>query len=117
MATTISAPTTAATCLPTPRRRTVVAPKRTGRSSLPTSLRPTQNTSTALAAYDVLSDLPVQPTVRGGSGRGRPARGTTAARDEDGKLHLGQGAAVRLPPAWLEDVSSAAQRAYPPQPG
>jgi hypothetical protein len=41
---------------------------------------------------------PVQPTVQGGPGRGRPTRGTTAARVEDGKLHPGQGAAVRLPP-------------------
>jgi hypothetical protein len=82
----------------TPRRRTTTAPKRTGRSSLPSSPRPSQNTSTALAVYDVLSDPLVQLTVRGGPGRGRPARGTTAARVEDGKLHPSQGAAVRLPP-------------------
>jgi hypothetical protein len=32
---------------------------------------------------------PAQLTVRGGPGRGRPARGTTVARVEDGKLHPG----------------------------
>jgi hypothetical protein len=37
MATTTSAPTTAATCPPTLHRRTTVAPKRTDRSSLPSS--------------------------------------------------------------------------------
>jgi hypothetical protein len=37
MATTTSAPTTAATCPPTPHRRTTAAPVRTGRSSLPSS--------------------------------------------------------------------------------
>jgi hypothetical protein len=37
MATTTSAPTTAATCPPTPHRQTAAAPKRTGRSSLPSS--------------------------------------------------------------------------------
>jgi hypothetical protein len=45
---------------------------------------PSQNTSTALAAYDVLCDPPVQPA--------------TVARAEDGMLHPGQAAAVRLPP-------------------
>jgi hypothetical protein len=83
---------------PTPRRRTAAAPKRTGRTSLPSSPRPSQNTSTALAAYDVLGDPPARLTMRGGPGRGRPARGTTAARMKDRKLHPGQGAAVRLPP-------------------
>jgi hypothetical protein len=59
MATTPSAPTTAATCPPTLHRRTAAAPKRTGRFSLPSSPRLSQNTSTALAAYDVLCDPPV----------------------------------------------------------
>jgi hypothetical protein len=45
---------------------------------------PSQNTSTALAAYDVLCDPLVQPA--------------TVARTEDGMLHPGQAAAVRLPP-------------------
>jgi hypothetical protein len=40
---------------------------------------------------------PVQLTARGGPGRARPARDTTAARVEDGKLHPSQGAAVCLP--------------------
>jgi hypothetical protein len=63
MATTTSAPTTAATYPPTPHRRTTAAPMRTGRSSLPSSPRLSQNTSTALAAYDVLCDPPVLPTT------------------------------------------------------
>jgi hypothetical protein len=37
MATTTSAPTTAATCPPTTHRRAAAAPKRTGRSSIPSS--------------------------------------------------------------------------------
>jgi hypothetical protein len=37
MATTTSAPTTSATCPPTPHRRMAAAPMRTGRSSLPSS--------------------------------------------------------------------------------
>jgi hypothetical protein len=45
---------------------------------------PSQNTSTALAAYDVLCDPPVQPA--------------TVARAEDGMLHPVQEAAVCLPP-------------------
>jgi hypothetical protein len=53
---------------------------------LATSTRtgPSQNTSTALAAYDVLCDPLVQPA--------------TVARTEDGMLHPGQAAAVLLPP-------------------
>jgi hypothetical protein len=58
MATTPSAPTIAATCPPTPHRRTAAAPKRTDRTSLLSSPRLSQNTSTALAAYDVLCDPP-----------------------------------------------------------
>jgi hypothetical protein len=54
---------------------------------------PSQNTSTALTAYDVLWDPPV--------------RLATVARTEDGMLHPGRAAAVRLAPAWLEDASSA----------
>jgi hypothetical protein len=37
LAATTSAPTTTATCLPAPHQRAPVAPKRTGRSSLPSS--------------------------------------------------------------------------------
>jgi hypothetical protein len=85
MATTPSAPTTAATCPPTPHRRTAATPKRTGRSSLPSSPRLSQNTSTALAAYDVLCDPPVQSTAQGGPGRGRPAQGATDTRAADGQ--------------------------------
>jgi hypothetical protein len=69
----------------TPHRRTAAAPMRTGRSSLPSSPRLSQNTSTALAAYDVLCDPPVQPTAQGGPGRGRPAPGATDTRAADGQ--------------------------------
>jgi hypothetical protein len=85
MATTTSAPTTATTCPPTPHRRTTAAPMRTGRSSLPSSPRLSQNTSTALAAYDVLCDPPVQPTAQGGPGRGRPVHGATDTHAADGQ--------------------------------
>ena len=57
-----------------------------------------QNTNTALSAYDVLCNPPVQPTAQGGPGRGWPARGTTVARVEDGQLHPGPAATVRLTP-------------------
>jgi hypothetical protein len=46
---------------------------------------PSQNMSTALAAYDVLHDPPVQPTAQGGPGHGRPAHGTTDTRAADGQ--------------------------------
>jgi hypothetical protein len=83
--TTTSAPTTAATCPPTPHRRTSAAPKRTGRSSLPSSPRLSQNMSTALVAYDVLVDPPVQPTAQGGPGGSRPAHGATDTRAANGQ--------------------------------
>jgi hypothetical protein len=50
-----------------------------------TRTRPSQNTSTALAAYDVLCDPPVQPTAQGGPRRGRPAHGATDTRAADGQ--------------------------------
>jgi hypothetical protein len=46
---------------------------------------PSQNTTTALAVYDVLCDPPVQPTAQGGPGRGRPAQGATDTRAADGQ--------------------------------
>jgi hypothetical protein len=51
-----TAPTAASTCPPTPHQRAPAAPKRTDRSSLPPSLRPPQNMSTALVVYDVLGN-------------------------------------------------------------
>jgi hypothetical protein len=83
--TTTSAPTTAATCPLTPHRRTADAPKRTDRSSLPSSPRLPQNTSTALAAYDLLGGPPVQPTAQGGPRRSRPAHDAAGARAADGQ--------------------------------
>jgi hypothetical protein len=44
-----------------------------------------QNTSTALAAYDVLCDPPVRPTAQGGPRRGRPAHDATDTRATDGQ--------------------------------
>jgi hypothetical protein len=85
MATTTPAPTIVTTCPPTMHRRTEAAPKRTGRSSLPSSPRLSQNTSITLAAYDVLFDPPVQPMAQGGPRRGRPARGATDTRAADGQ--------------------------------
>jgi hypothetical protein len=48
-----------------------------------TRTRPSRNTSTTLAAYDVLCDPPVQPAI--------------VARVEDGQLHPVQAARLRLP--------------------
>jgi hypothetical protein len=42
--------------------------------ALGTRTGPSQNTSAALAAYDVFCDPTVQSTAQGGPGRGRPAR-------------------------------------------
>jgi hypothetical protein len=61
MATTTSAPTTAATCPPTPHRQVLTPVLATG-----TRTGPSQNTSAALAAYDV---LPPPPGAAGGAGR------------------------------------------------
>jgi hypothetical protein len=44
-----------------------------------------QNTNTALAAYDVLCDLPVQPAAREGLGPGRPAHGAADTHAADGQ--------------------------------
>jgi hypothetical protein len=49
--------------------------------------RLSQNTNTALAAYDVLCDppSPVQPAAQEGLGRGRPAHGATNTHAADGQ--------------------------------
>jgi hypothetical protein len=47
--------------------------------------RLSQNTNTALAAYDVLCDPSVQPTAQEGPGRGRPAHGATDTCAADGQ--------------------------------
>jgi hypothetical protein len=92
MATTTSAPTTAATCPPTPHRRTAAAPKRTGRSSLPSSPqererdRPrTRVLPSRRTTCCATPPPPVQPTAQGGPGRGRPAHGATDTRAADGQ--------------------------------
>jgi hypothetical protein len=54
---------------------------------------PSQNTSTALAAYDVLGDPPVRLAI--------------VARTEGGMLHPGLGSNNSPSPAWLEGASSA----------
>jgi hypothetical protein len=56
-----------------------------------------QNMSAALATHDVLGDPLTRLSARGRLGRGRPARGATIVRTEDGMLHPGRAAAVRLP--------------------
>jgi hypothetical protein len=81
----------------TPQQRAPAAPKRTGRSLLPPSPRPPQNMSTALAAHDVLGNPLARLSARGRPGHGRPVRDATIARTEDGMLHPGWAAAVRLP--------------------
>jgi hypothetical protein len=51
--------------------------------------RAAQNMSAALAAHDVLGDPLTRLSARGRPGRGRPARGATIVRTEDGMLHPG----------------------------
>jgi hypothetical protein len=48
-------------------------------------MSPSQNTNTALAAYDVLCNPPMQPAAREGPGCGRPAHGVTDTRAADGQ--------------------------------
>jgi hypothetical protein len=47
--------------------------------------RLSQNMNTALAAYDLLCDPPVQPAAQEGPGRGRPVHGATDTRAADGQ--------------------------------
>jgi hypothetical protein len=58
-----------------------------------TRMGPSQNTSVALAAYNVLGDPPV--------------RLATVAQTKDGMLHPGLGSNSSPSPAWLEGASSA----------
>jgi hypothetical protein len=60
--------------------------------------RPSQNTDTALAAYDVLCDPSVRPARGKGHGRGRPTHGATATRAVDGQPHPDQAAGGSSPP-------------------
>jgi hypothetical protein len=88
-AATTSAPTAASTCPPTPHLRAPTAPKRTGRSSLPSSPRKRE------------WDRPrtrVLPSRRMTCCETPPVRPATIARAEDGMLHPGQAAVVCLPP-------------------
>jgi hypothetical protein len=65
---------------------------------------PSQNTSTALVAYDVLCDPPVQPA--------------TVARMEDRMLHPGQAAEVRLPShGWRMPPPQSWRMVSPPDTG
>jgi hypothetical protein len=102
MATTTSAPTTPATCPPTLHQRATAAPKHTGRSSLPFSPqereRDRPRTRVPPSQRAACCATPRCSRRRRKPGRGRPARGTTAAQVEDGQLHPGPAAAVRLPP-------------------
>jgi hypothetical protein len=111
MATTTSAPTTAATYPPTPHQRAAAAPKRTGRSSLPfspqererdrprTRVPPSRRTTccaTPLGAADGAKRTWTWP-ARARHDR-RPGGGQTAAP--------WPGSSSSPSPAWLEDASS-----------
>jgi hypothetical protein len=89
MATTTSAPTAAATCPPTPHRRTAAAPMRTGRSSLPSSPRSENETIPEHEHHPRgvrrVVRPPVQPAAQGGPGRGQPPHGATNTRAADGQ--------------------------------
>jgi hypothetical protein len=87
-AATTSAPTAASTCPPPPHQRAPAAPKRTGRSSPPSSPRKRER------------DRPrtrVPPSQHTTCCETPPVRLATVARTEDGMLHPGWAAAVRLP--------------------
>jgi hypothetical protein len=60
--------------------------------------RLSQNTNTALAAYDVLGDPRCDRWCGKGHGHGRPAHGVTVARAVDGQPHPDQAAGGSLPP-------------------
>jgi hypothetical protein len=70
--------------------------------------RRSQNTNTALAAYDQLCDPPVQPAAQGGPRRGRPACGATDARAADGQ--------PRSTPAVGGGIGSSARAAQAGEP-
>jgi hypothetical protein len=79
-AATTSASTVTSTCPPTPHQRAPAAPKAhrqvlTPVLAMKTRMGPSQNTSTALAAYDMLGEPPVWLA--------------TVARTKDGMLHPG----------------------------
>jgi hypothetical protein len=57
--------------------RQVLTPVLATRTRTGTRTGPSQNTNTALAAYDALCDPPVQPAAQRGPGRGQPAHGAT----------------------------------------
>jgi hypothetical protein len=96
-AATTPAPTTASTCPPTPHRRAPAAPKRTGRSSLPSSPQKRERDSPGTR---------VPPSRRttccatpGAAGPSRQDGGRNAAP--------WPGSSSSPSPAWLEDASSA----------
>jgi hypothetical protein len=98
MATTTSAPTTAATCPPTPHQQAAAAQSA---PAGPHSRSRHKNENETVPEHEYHPRgirRVVQSTVQGGPGRSRPARGTAVARVEDGQLHPGPAAAVRLPP-------------------
>jgi hypothetical protein len=115
MATTTSAPTTAATCPPTPHQRAAAAPKRTGRSSLPFSPRererdhPRTRVSPSLRTMCCAADGAGRTWTWPAHARHdhRPGGGRTAAPWPDSSSSPSS--------AWLEDASSAElEDAFPP---
>jgi hypothetical protein len=96
-AATTSAPTVASTCPPTPHQRAPAAPKRTGRSSLPSSPRKREwdhpRTRVPPLRRTTCCETP------GAAGHRRPDRGRNAAP------WLGSSSSPS--PAWMEDASSA----------
>jgi hypothetical protein len=69
---------------------------------------PSQNTSTALAIYDMLCDPLVQPTAQGGRGRGWPAHGAT-----DTRLGAPSSSARTMNVLEAEDRGATARLAFP----
>jgi hypothetical protein len=71
--------------------------------------------STALAVHDVLGNPLARLSAQGRPGpHDQPVHGATFARTEDGMLHPGWAAAVRLSPAWLKEASAGLEDAFPP---
>jgi hypothetical protein len=115
MATTTSAPTTAATCAPTPHRRMVSAPVRTGRSSLPSSpleqgrdcprtrTPPSRRTTCCATDTHAADGQPCSAPAVGG-GTGSSARAAQAGEPDTRQLTAPRTANALLPRTLREEA-------------
>jgi hypothetical protein len=115
MATTTPAPTTAATCAPTPHRRMVATPVRTSRSSLPSSLQeqgrdsprtrtPPSRHTTCCATDTRAADGQPRSASAVGGGTGSSARAAQAGEPDTRQLTAPRTANALLPRTLREEA-------------